>query len=580
MNRPTPTQSFILRNLLCGCLITMLCFFSVTVGAQATLPFNNYSVNDGLPSSEVYHAMQDSKGFMWFSTDHGVCRYDGYQFKTFTTADGLADNTIFECIEDYKGRIWFRSFSGRLSYYYHDSIFRYAENDKLISVLHQGHVSSISIDTADNVYIASQLLQGIIRINLRHKNSIKMLSVQQKITYLLSVPGANSPIMGNTLGTPAISMDTTSFLVMYKISTNDSVPQKQFNIYIANNDELPLLWYSQAIKTPDGEIVFCYGKKMIILKNGKIVYTHFFNSYITKLNVDGSGRIWVALQNDLPVCIIHHKILPVPVLKVLKDKLITSITLDNEGGLWLTSLTNGIYYLSSLDFSTRTTEDGLLGNKVAHLEMAPDSSLWVCTSPGNTITVISKDTVTYKTIKNFNNSTTVNSVLFNIDSSVWVGSGNTLRIFNNPHDFKVLKPKFAHGEKDMVQRKDGSVWINCTGDVRLCKQIADSLQLLDHININVTIKKLLVKPNNTLWLATMNGLWEYKNDSLINWGKKYPVLNKRIDDIKLSPGGDLWMATRDTGLIIKNHDKLNYININNGLVSNFSQCLYIDYKGN
>src|SRR5579872_2178220 len=77
--------------------------------------FRNYAIKDGLLSSEVYHVMQDSKGFMWFSTDRGVSRFDGYGFRNITTKEGLADNTIFECIEDYKGRIWFRSFSGRLS---------------------------------------------------------------------------------------------------------------------------------------------------------------------------------------------------------------------------------------------------------------------------------------------------------------------------------------------------------------------------------------------------------------------------------------------------------------------------------
>ena len=39
--------------------------------------FKNYTVREGLPSSEVYQTFQDSKGFMWFCTDAGVSRYDG-----------------------------------------------------------------------------------------------------------------------------------------------------------------------------------------------------------------------------------------------------------------------------------------------------------------------------------------------------------------------------------------------------------------------------------------------------------------------------------------------------------------------
>src|ERR1700756_1860562 len=104
--------------------------FSQSVYSQSP-EYRNYTVKDGLPSTEVYYSMQDTKGFMWFATDKGVCRFDGYEFKTYTTLDGLADNTVFGCHEDYKGRIWFRSFSGKLSYFYNDSIYQLPANDSL-----------------------------------------------------------------------------------------------------------------------------------------------------------------------------------------------------------------------------------------------------------------------------------------------------------------------------------------------------------------------------------------------------------------------------------------------------------------
>ncbi|MES1181535.1 MAG: two-component regulator propeller domain-containing protein, partial [Flavobacterium sp.] len=58
--------------------------------SRAVTPvFRNIGVNEGLPSSEVYRIIQDKKGFIWFSTDAGVCRFNGHSFKCFTTADGL-----------------------------------------------------------------------------------------------------------------------------------------------------------------------------------------------------------------------------------------------------------------------------------------------------------------------------------------------------------------------------------------------------------------------------------------------------------------------------------------------------------
>ena len=54
---------------------------------------------------------------MWFATDHGVTRYNGYEFLTFTTKDGLSDNTVFKLFEDDKKRVWMLTFSGKVFYF-------------------------------------------------------------------------------------------------------------------------------------------------------------------------------------------------------------------------------------------------------------------------------------------------------------------------------------------------------------------------------------------------------------------------------------------------------------------------------
>lgn len=71
--------------------------------------------SSGLPSNSVYDIFQDSKGFMWFATGKGLCRYDGNHFKTFT-AD-FQTSKSGSCIqEDSLGRIWYVNFDGFLYY--------------------------------------------------------------------------------------------------------------------------------------------------------------------------------------------------------------------------------------------------------------------------------------------------------------------------------------------------------------------------------------------------------------------------------------------------------------------------------
>jgi hypothetical protein len=44
--------------------------------------FRHLTISDGLPNNTIHAIHQDSQGFIWFGTDDGLSRYDGYQFVT------------------------------------------------------------------------------------------------------------------------------------------------------------------------------------------------------------------------------------------------------------------------------------------------------------------------------------------------------------------------------------------------------------------------------------------------------------------------------------------------------------------
>jgi hypothetical protein len=83
--------------------------------------YRRIDASDGLPSNEVYDLFQDSKGFIWITTDDGLCRYDGHSFRSYTAAQqsSRAGANIFE---DVRGRIWYENFDGRLYYVSGDTL--------------------------------------------------------------------------------------------------------------------------------------------------------------------------------------------------------------------------------------------------------------------------------------------------------------------------------------------------------------------------------------------------------------------------------------------------------------------------
>jgi len=75
-----------------------------------TLRFEHLSVEDGLAQETVLAVAQDRDGFMWFGTQNGLSRFDGYRFVNFRNVVGdpttLGSNYIRVLHVDRRGRLW------------------------------------------------------------------------------------------------------------------------------------------------------------------------------------------------------------------------------------------------------------------------------------------------------------------------------------------------------------------------------------------------------------------------------------------------------------------------------------------
>ena len=64
---------------------------------QSTL-FTHFSVNEGLSHGTVVSCCQDSLGHIWFATNDGLNRYDGYEFHVYRNEENkensIASNII------------------------------------------------------------------------------------------------------------------------------------------------------------------------------------------------------------------------------------------------------------------------------------------------------------------------------------------------------------------------------------------------------------------------------------------------------------------------------------------------------
>ena len=97
-------------------LISFLFLFIINTRAQNHIIFHHLAVEDGLSQSSVTCILQDKKGFMWFGTQDGLNKYDGYNIKIFknnpTDSTTLINNFIFSIFEDSSGILYVETQGG------------------------------------------------------------------------------------------------------------------------------------------------------------------------------------------------------------------------------------------------------------------------------------------------------------------------------------------------------------------------------------------------------------------------------------------------------------------------------------
>ena len=106
-------------NILILVSVAVLLFPALIAAQTYEYEFDRISIEDGLSQSSVLTIIQDQKGFLWFGTQDGLNKYDGYKFTVFKNnpADSLSitDNWITSLCEDHLGNIWVGTAGGGLN---------------------------------------------------------------------------------------------------------------------------------------------------------------------------------------------------------------------------------------------------------------------------------------------------------------------------------------------------------------------------------------------------------------------------------------------------------------------------------
>ncbi|MBN1893686.1 response regulator [bacterium] len=98
-------------------MILLFCLLLISIPASAQ--FRQFSTTDGLSDNSVNVVYQDRFGFMWFGTEVGLNRFDGYNFTVFhhnpPDTASLSDDNVISIAEDVNGNLCVGTAAGGLN---------------------------------------------------------------------------------------------------------------------------------------------------------------------------------------------------------------------------------------------------------------------------------------------------------------------------------------------------------------------------------------------------------------------------------------------------------------------------------
>ena len=559
--------------------LEILLFFLLTLilpeqtTAQTTyLP--HYTSKNGLASNNCYYILQDKKGFIWIATDAGLSRFDGTNFQNFSIEDGLPDTQILQIKEDKEERLWFLALNGQLSYLKNGKFYN-RDNDKLLKELNS------------NTVIVSFLEDRKGRIWLGTSANLIILWDGKSVKKFIS-PKADEQFTNAFL-----HEDELGNIYAYSDLSRQKFDGKGFK---AINNQVNPLSYMTASNAPDRSLYYLDEKGLKQFRQSKITSLITIPDNLLK-NMAGyfyydyrSKEVWLASNNGALVMNQSGK-----TVIYLQGISVNQSIKDNSDNMWFAT-NQGIYMLPNANsrLSIIDAESGLSSNVIKSITKDGKDRLWLGTDDA-VIDILNvknheidevglDDYKKYKTIKQITFDSKNESIYFSSD----YGLGVFKNIYKTRDDVKYLKEtnnsmfvikNFSLNETDpklALALSSGVVFLS------------DRLNKLEFNSLKYREKEDFFKDrsyhvfydrNGGLWFSNVDGLSQFANGRLIQHFKNNPLLTKRINDIQQLADGTLVLATDGYGILFyKNGKVIKQITRRNGLTNDICTKLFIKNK--
>jgi ligand-binding sensor domain-containing protein/signal transduction histidine kinase len=576
------------------CTALLLSLVRPALAQTGSIRFETLSVEDGLSQSTVRAVMQDSRGYMWFGTDDGLNRYDGYSFTIFKhdpeTDSSISDSTIQAIYQDTHGDLWFGTANGLDRLVPGKETFaHYISDPTNPASLSGSEITSIVEDRQGNLWIGTSDY-GLNLLNRDNGTFTHFLTSPEQSNSLISnqitalaADQRGGLWIGTSEGLDYFDPQTKSYL-HYRHNPRDPESISSNQVTTLFQDRFGILW----IGTEDGGLnrynpaTRLFTRYLPDSRNQDSISSQI----IRAIYEDQNGRLWIGGRNGIDLFNRetnrfqhYHRVPGAPYS--LSNDYVLSIFADRTGVLWVGTYGGGVnkYVQANERFTLFQNQSSValnLSNDIVNSIYEDHAGVvWVGTLDGGldrldpetgALTSLQHNQADLSSLGNND----VRAIIEDRTNTLWVGTyGGGL----NRYDQRTGRfSRYIHNTTNrnsiadsqvtaLLEDKAGNLWVGTRGGG--LDRFDRSTNIFTHFTYsagnphslsNNTVQTMFEDQDGNLWVGTLDGInildpitqqfTRYQNDP----NNSASLSNDRVMTFYEAPDGTMWIGTLLGGL--------------------------------
>jgi streptogramin lyase len=438
-----------MRRLFLACSLSF-CAVSLTLGQAHN--FITYSIDDGLPQSQVTAITQDDQGYLWIGTNGGgLARFDGITFKTYTTSEGLLSNRITG-LKFAGDRVLVATEGGVNACLLSKDLTRYS--DSIISLAE----SAAELIEADSIVVSAEISWPIRDV----------LVDREGRTWYATEGGLYSGSDRFTL--------------------QEGLPAEMINCLFQDREDN--IW----IGTDGGGLVK-YRKNNFVrfpIRKDRDV------NLVQAMAEDSKGNIWIGTMSGL-YYFDGREMHPFIVSNIFEQFHINAVFVDDKDHVWYSIEKHGVFRYNGREIDQMTNRDGTISDNVNAIIQDEEGTYWFGTDNG---------------IVRFNDQFQpeqaahligISVTTFAVDRAGAVLIGTTAGVKDVESTWPTNDGLPDAQVNDLLIDGKGTVWVATDNGLAFKKEGAIEVNAVSGFSSNLCYS-LTTAPNGHLWIGTNRGV--------------------------------------------------------------------------